>query len=271
MTSDTQMRYGSSVLRQSISLADRPNHARSRREIARRRLPSGIFRDAPAGAPSPKVMRTVLRTIPVLHAFQESREGIVVPLFVGQDFLKHLLRDLVAFLPRRLDDLPVEVHGALLVLLVRLQHLLEGVPDDDGGGLGGRLPPEVNEPLRDLFGVLHLRYGDLLQFVLHGEPRNAHPLDVLPQVLHGNLEFPRDPLVQQVQQLLRRLRALHLRLPPPIWVGNSKVHRTTKGNGGRFAAPGKNEGAASTAAPKPIRTCIRCRTRRGARRPSTPR
>src|SRR3972149_5787211 len=186
MTSDTQMRYGSSVSRQSISLADRSNHARSRREIARRRLPSGIFRDAPAGTPSPEVMRTALQTIPVLHAFQEPREGAVVLLFVGEDLLEHLLRDLVAFLPGYLDDLPIKVDCSLFVLLVLLEHLLEVVPDDDGRRLGGRLPPEVDEPLRDRLGVLHLRNGDLLQFVPPGESPNSYPLHALPHVLPGN-------------------------------------------------------------------------------------
>jgi hypothetical protein len=75
--------------------------------------------------------------------------------------------------------------------------------------MGSGFAPEVDEPFGDLLRVLHLRDGDLLELTLHGEPLHAGHLDVLPHVLHGDLDLAGDRLVQHLHQLLRRFRALH--------------------------------------------------------------
>src|SRR5659263_686402 len=140
---------------------------------------------------------------------EEGGEEVVVLLLVRKELVEEELRGLVPLLPGDQNDLLVHRDRLLLVLLVGLDHLLQRGADEDRRRLRGGDSTEVIQPLRDRFRVLHLRDGDHLEGVLHRVPLDPFPEDVLPHVLHGDLDLPGDRLVQKVEQLRGRFFAGH--------------------------------------------------------------
>src|SRR5512141_1231209 len=136
-------------------------------------------------------------------------EVVVLLLVVVEELLKEELSRLVPLLPSDQNDLFVHRDRRLLVLLVGLDHLFQRGADEDRRRLRGGDAPQVVPPLRDRLGVLHLRDGGRLEGILHRVPLDASPKDVLPHVLHGDLDFPGDRLIQKVEKLRGRFFVGH--------------------------------------------------------------
>src|SRR5512134_1366901 len=167
-------------------------------------LPSIRFRFRPCGRGSGKPRR---RNSLIL--LEQGGEGVVMPFLGREDLLEEERRGLVPLVPCDFDDLLVHRDRPFFVLHVRDQHLLERLSNEDRRRLGGGDASQVVQPLGDRFRVLHLIDRDLLERVLDRESLDAFPEDVLPHVLHGHLDLPRDRLVQKVEQFRGRFLAGH--------------------------------------------------------------
>ena len=70
---------------------------------------------------------------------------------------------------------------------------LRVLPTKIGSGFVVGAPP-IKKPLRNGFGMLHFRDSGFLQLILDCVVRDSGPLDVLPYVLDGHLDFPGNSL-----------------------------------------------------------------------------
>src|SRR4030042_237450 len=121
-------------------------------------------------------------------------------------FLQYLLekkacRD-ITFLKRRLYYLLVKGYGIRLILNILFYHLLESAAHENGGGLGCGYSPKVKEPLRNSFSMFHFGYADLFELIVNRKPFYPTPLDMLPHILDGHLQFSGNRLIQLAQKCL---------------------------------------------------------------------